>query len=101
MLEYAKATDQCRSRMLLEYFGEKTSKDCGQCDVCVEDKDSTTKEQIQEAQQAILDILSDHKPHHAGELRNIDLPRKRVSKALYLLLHEAKIKVDEAQQLIL
>ena len=98
---YATNEGVCRSRMLIDYFGEEHSHDCGQCDVCVEDKDSTTKEQIQEAQQAILDILSDHKPHHAGELRNIDLPRKRVSKALYLLLHEEKIKVDEAQQLIL
>lgn len=33
MLQYAEA-DYCRSRMLLHYFGEKTSSDCGICDVC-------------------------------------------------------------------
>ena len=33
MLQYAKC-DYCRSRMLLHYFGEETSEDCGICDVC-------------------------------------------------------------------
>ncbi len=27
-------TDTCRSRTLLEYFGEKVGDDCGRCDVC-------------------------------------------------------------------
>ncbi len=35
MLEYAETTNQCRSRMLLRYFGEETTHECGQCDVCL------------------------------------------------------------------
>lgn len=34
MLEYVNRTDICRSRMLLAYFDENDSKDCGFCDVC-------------------------------------------------------------------
>ena len=34
MVEYASETDECRSRFLLEYFGQDESADCGQCDVC-------------------------------------------------------------------
>ena len=34
MLDYAKSDNVCRSRMLLAYFGERDSHDCGQCDVC-------------------------------------------------------------------
>ena len=33
MLKYVE-TDCCRSRMLLHYFGEESSSDCGICDVC-------------------------------------------------------------------
>lgn len=33
--EYVERNDVCRSRMLLSYFGEKESKDCGCCDVCL------------------------------------------------------------------
>lgn len=34
MEAYCTVTDRCRSRMLLEYFGEKST-DCGHCDVCL------------------------------------------------------------------
>lgn len=34
MVKYAGESDMCRSRFLLEYFGQKESSDCGTCDVC-------------------------------------------------------------------
>lgn len=35
MLQYIDDNATCRERMLLEYFGEKTDRDCGHCDVCL------------------------------------------------------------------
>jgi len=34
MLAYAKNTTKCRSRQLVEYFGQEKSYRCGKCDVC-------------------------------------------------------------------
>ena len=34
MIAYARRDDRCRSRMLLEYFGQKESDSCGMCDFC-------------------------------------------------------------------
>ncbi|MCQ2151322.1 MAG: RecQ family ATP-dependent DNA helicase [Bacteroidales bacterium] len=34
IIDYASQTGICRSRCLLEYFGQKDSSDCGCCDVC-------------------------------------------------------------------
>ena len=42
MLEYANSGNICRSRMLLRYFGETNTEDCGQCDVCLNEKRSWT-----------------------------------------------------------
>lgn len=35
MISYAGTDDRCRSRQLLEYFGQKETSDCGHCDVCL------------------------------------------------------------------
>lgn len=35
----------CRQKRLLHYFGEAISKDCGQCDVCLQNKKSADKQQ--------------------------------------------------------
>ena len=34
MIEYVTQEDVCRSRLLLAYFGQSESADCGKCDVC-------------------------------------------------------------------
>ena len=34
MIDYVSRDDVCRSRYLLEYFGQKETSDCGCCDVC-------------------------------------------------------------------
>ncbi|MDR2037956.1 MAG: RecQ family ATP-dependent DNA helicase [Bacteroidales bacterium] len=39
VIRYAGNHDQCRSVMLLEYFGEKNALPCGRCDYCVRQKE--------------------------------------------------------------
>lgn len=61
VLEYAECDDECRSSILLRYFGEKAEEDCGCCDVCVERKrngKSTSSSEI-DAVQIILDAIND------------------------------------------
>ena len=58
MIEYASAEENCRSRMLLRYFGEKNEHNCGQCDVCLQKRrKEISKEERLELQEEILDIL--------------------------------------------
>lgn len=43
VIQYVKRNDKCRSRLLLEYFGEIKSPNCGKCDFCrnqVNDKEA-------------------------------------------------------------
>ncbi len=42
ILRYATTQDVCRSRMLLEYFGDDSASDCGFCDVCIARKKAET-----------------------------------------------------------
>ena len=43
MIAYATAQENCRSRMLLRYFGEKNGHNCGHCDVCLQKHPSGLK----------------------------------------------------------
>ena len=87
MLHYTKSKEKCRSRLLLEYFGEKGTKDCGQCDVCQSHQPHDTKQ----AQQQILSLLSDRKRHHITELFRLQLPKEEQDAALTYLLQEEYI----------
>ena len=96
MMRYAQTKDRCRSRMLLEYFGEDTSKDCGQCDVCLSEQGQlVTPEGQQEARQRILALLADHQRHHITELFRLQLPSEECDAALAFLIKEEKIRQDD------
>ncbi|MDR1683766.1 MAG: RecQ family ATP-dependent DNA helicase [Candidatus Symbiothrix sp.] len=38
VIEYGSSETTCRSRLLLEYFGDKNANSCGHCDVCLAEK---------------------------------------------------------------
>lgn len=89
IISYADNGEICRSRQLLRYFGEKRSKDCKQCDVCLEHSNRDLSEgQLAPARQQIMDILADGKEHAITELRNIQLDSKLIDAALEYLLDE-------------
>ena len=96
MIDYATNDAVCRSRQLLRYFGEEDSHDCRQCDVCLSQTHRKANESDQSAEaQAILNLLSDGKPHHITELRGIQLPTDSLNAALEYLLQEEHIHQED------
>jgi len=67
VVEYITASNQCRSRMLLAYFGEEMIKDCGHCDFCLKKKNNTGKEKTV-LYQSIIELIRKKQPIALNEL---------------------------------
>lgn len=97
MVGYATNDMVCRSRQLLRYFGEKDSHDCQQCDVCIDRRSMNDKEKAEkEAEEKIIELLSDHERHHVAELHNIDCSPKAMQEAIRLLVNEEIVKTEQS-----
>lgn len=60
VLDYAKEQNICRSQILLAYFGEKNTKPCGQCDICLKHKEQqVTDGDFDQIRLAVLSELKD------------------------------------------
>lgn len=96
MLNYAETDHICRSRHLLLYFGEDTTHDCGQCDVCIGNKKNPNRKALfNKACDEIRSLLSDNKEHLTTEVLDIKLQREIVSEAMEYLIHEEKIYISD------
>ena len=92
MKRYALSENVCRSRLLLEYFGEKTAQPCGKCDNCRRHRPNGLRNAEEEIlREKVLEFLSDGAWHAAEELNGLDIPFDKLSIVLTVLADEERI----------
>lgn len=99
MEDYVTAENTCRSRMLLRYFGEKNSRNCGQCDVCLSRRassDEVLPEDSFEALKGQIRELLARNPMTPDEIdRAINAGKEEVGAAVRYLLEEGELKMQD------
>lgn len=100
VINYATSDSKCRSRLLLEYFGEKDSEECRRCDVCVAKRAQGKSRQLGSKEEAVMQLLSDGKPHAIDELSALGLTDSDRRQLLRALCDEEKIKIVDGEIMI-
>ena len=94
MISYMTCQSECRSVMLLEYFGEKKGRKCNMCDVCTSSNDN--EDEMDYAVRRIMEYLADGNGKTYNELRDFDpkITINVLANAIDYLLSEEKVSTD-------
>lgn len=91
MKQYIQCDTECRSIMLLAYFGEKAAHRCGQCDVCQSKAGEDNGNEIDDAKKKIKELMGDGKRHHITELHKLLIPAATINVALADMMQEETV----------
>ena len=96
MKEYTLSENQCRSRMLLRYFGEHAAPLCQVCDNCRKHRHTPLSELHYRAyHEMLLHLLSDGAPHSTEELRTLPIDDTQLKPFLQRLIEEETIVLQD------
>lgn len=96
VIHYITNTEHCKSRIILDYFGEKNTENCGICSFCIQSKKEVNT--IKSILPQVLEKLS-NKPYSSRELVNLlNCTEEELIFALKELLEEEKIKILPSNQ---
>ena len=87
VLDYAKEQNICRSQVLLAYFGEKNTKPCGCCDICLSKKEQqVTDADFDQIRLAVLSQLKQNSLTVAELLKIIPFKEQKVMPVIRFLI---------------
>ncbi len=96
VLNYVKATNKCRSMLLISYFGQTNINRCGQCDVCLSrNKAELSRYEFDQIIEYIKPILKANS-HSLTELIEMypNTQAEKIARALQYLLEYNKVQLD-------
>lgn len=103
MIYYATTKEICRSRLLLNYFGEKNDTDCKQCDVCISKKGKppVSDQEVSTIYTRVKEAIKEKptSPYLLAERLNMD--KERLLPIIRFLIAEEQIEFKEGMLSVL
>lgn len=100
VLDYAREENNCRNQILLAYFGEKDSKPCGKCDICLKKKETQlTDEDFETIRLAIHKTLSTEELTLNALVKKIPFKEPKVLQVIRFIKDNGQIEENELMKL--
>jgi len=100
VLDYAKEENVCRSQVLLSYFGEKNTKPCGQCDICLKNKENElSPELFEKIKRLVLEMLQNEPLPANSLLRKLPFKEPQSIQVIRFMIDNGAIFENELMQL--
>ncbi len=100
VLDYAQEENICRSQILLSYFGEKNTKPCGKCDVCLKKKETElSDEDFEIIKTQILSLLKSEPQTINSLVRQLRFKETKTIKVVRFLLDNGAIAENNQMKL--
>lgn len=97
MTEYATRENGCRSEMLLNYFGERRTKPCMRCDICLQAHSTGISRGLYKSIRTdILDTIEGH-PDSQRDIYALPYPSGHIDKVLEYMCAEEEISIKEGR----
>ena len=93
MLDYVENESVCKSMQLLTYFGEKNTKPCGICSVCINSKKHKKPRNIKSIKKRIIELLENGEQSSRALLSHLGCEEKDMKTVLKLLLEHQIITI--------
>jgi len=98
VINYITDEDSCKENLLLNYFGESETKNCGKCSYCIKDKIEKTLISNESIQEQIIAITKGKLLSFEEILSKINCTSSLLTENLRLLTDNDKIKISPSQK---
>ena len=100
VLDYAQEENICRSQILLAYFGEKETKACGKCDICLKKKETqVSTNEFETIRQAIYQALRSEELTAKALTQKIQHKESKVLEVVRFMLDNGQIIENKGMKL--
>jgi len=100
VLDYAKEENICRSQMLLSYFGEKDTKTCGKCDICLKRRETeVSNDDFETIRLVIQQLLSTEELTVNALVKKVHFKEPKVLQVIRFMIDNGQIEQNENMKL--
>lgn len=101
VFHYAEQSKQCRSSVLLEYFGEKNTKPCGQCDYCLQKMEGgLTRYERQHIRQQIEQMVQESPVSIDTLIEDIKTTEDKAFDVLRKMMDEGLLYISDQREIV-